>query len=113
MDKNFGNIFNRSKWTNNSNYGKNFKNKPEYTYRDEDTYDYIPSDDDIIKDEPLYTPKADSSPYQIGVLVSHPVFGNGKIIEKSGTNDDLKLVVLFENGQWKKLLARVAGLKLI
>ncbi len=108
-----GNTFNRSKWTNNSNYGKNFKNKPEYTYRDEDTYDYIPSDDDIIKDEPLYTPKADSSPYQIGVLVSHPVFGNGKIIEKSGTNDDLKLVVLFENGQWKKLLARVAGLKLI
>lgn len=105
------NHFNRSKWSKN-----NFtaKSKATLSYTDAgDTYDYIPSDDEIIKDEPLYTPISDSSPFQIGVLVSHPVFGKGKIIEKSGIGNDLKLVVLFENGQWKKLLARVSNLTLI
>lgn len=109
-----GNNFNRSKWGG-GGFGQGFKskNKAEYRYKDEDSYDYIPSDDEIIKDEPLYAPATDSSPYKIGVLVSHPAFGNGKIIEKSGIGDDLKLVVLFENGQWKKLLARVSNLKLL
>jgi DNA helicase-2/ATP-dependent DNA helicase PcrA len=45
--------------------------------------------------------------------VSHPAFGNGKIIEKSGAGDDLKLVVLFSNGQWKKLIAKFANLTII
>ena len=57
--------------------------------------------------------KADKSPYQIGTMVSHPTFGNGKIIEKSGSGDDLKLIVLFNGGQWKKLLAKYANLKII
>lgn len=87
--------------------------KAQYKYKDDDTYDYIPSDDEIIKDEPLYTPATDSSPYKIGTLVSHPVFGKGKVIEKSGIGDDLKLVVLFEDGKWKKLLARVSNLTLL
>ena len=51
--------------------------------------------------------------YAIGTLVSHPVFGNGKIIEKSGSGDNLKLVVLFSNGQWKKLLAKFANLTIL
>ncbi|MDR0823141.1 MAG: ATP-binding domain-containing protein, partial [Endomicrobium sp.] len=72
------------------------------------TIDYIPSDDEIIQDEPK-----DDSPYQIGKMVSHQVFGTGKIIDKLGSSNDLKLVVLFENGQWKKLLAKVANLKII
>jgi DNA helicase-2/ATP-dependent DNA helicase PcrA len=72
-----------------------------------------PSDYEITKDEPLYASDRDSSPYKIGTLVLHPVFGNGKIVEKSGIGNDLKLVVLFENGQWKKLLARIAKLTLI
>lgn len=57
-------------------------------------------------------PKADtdSGPYAIGSKVKHPVFGIGKIIDKSGSGFDLKLVVLFENGQWKKLLAKAANL---
>ncbi|MDR2772263.1 MAG: UvrD-helicase domain-containing protein [Elusimicrobiota bacterium] len=58
----------------------------------------------------LPSPAKDDSPYQIGVWVSHQLFGKGKIIEKSGTGSDLKLVVLFENGQWKKLLAKAANL---
>ncbi len=56
---------------------------------------------------------ADSSPYSIGTSVIHPVFGNGKIIEKSGAGDNLKLVVLFGNGQWKKLLAKYANLTIV
>ena len=56
--------------------------------------------------------KTDNSPYQIGTMVSHPTFGNGKIIDKSGFGDDLKLIVLFNGGQWKKLLAKYANLKI-
>lgn len=110
----FSRRFNKIKWgeSGGSASGYKDKNKAQYKYKDEDTYDYIPSDDEITQDEPLYKPASDSSPYKIGVLVSHPVFGKGKIIEKSGAGDDLKLVVLFENGQWKKLLARVSNLTL-
>lgn len=46
-------------------------------------------------------------------MVSHNVFGNGKIIEKSGSGDDLKLIILFAGGQWKKLLAKFANLTVI
>ncbi|MCL1971699.1 MAG: UvrD-helicase domain-containing protein [Endomicrobia bacterium] len=95
---------------NKNNFGSK---KAKYSYKDDESYDYIPSDDEIIKDEPLYTPTADNSPFKIGDIVSHAVFGKGKIIEKSGVGDDLKLVVLFENGQWKKLLAKVANLTAI
>jgi len=67
------------------------------------------------KEEITYEPleRVDDSPYQIGTLVSHQAFGNGKIIEKSGSGDNLKLVVLFSNGQWKKLLAKFANLTII
>jgi len=61
----------------------------------------------------LTSPEETNTAYKIGVRVSHPVFGIGKIIEQSGAGDDLKLVVLFENGQWKKLLAKVAKLTFI
>jgi DNA helicase-2/ATP-dependent DNA helicase PcrA len=71
--------------------------------------------DGAIKDEFLYASHEDLGEdlcqYKIGTIVLHPVFGKGKIIEKSGAGDDLKLIVLFENGQWKKLLAKVANLK--
>jgi DNA helicase-2/ATP-dependent DNA helicase PcrA len=55
---------------------------------------------------------ADDGPYAMGAKVKHPVFGMGKIIDKSGIGSDLKLVVLFENGQWKKLLAKAANLSI-
>ena len=43
----------------------------------------------VPKEEITYEPleKVDDSPYQIGMIVSHQVFGNGKIIEKSGSGD--------------------------
>ncbi|MFA6613199.1 MAG: UvrD-helicase domain-containing protein [Endomicrobiia bacterium] len=55
----------------------------------------------------------DNSPYKIGTMVSHQVFGNGKIIEKSGSGEDLKLIILFAGGQWKKLLVKFANLTIV
>ena len=55
----------------------------------------------------------DNDTYKIGTIVYHQVFGNGKIIEKSGSGDNLKLVVLFSGGQWRKLLAKFANLTII
>ena len=43
--------------------------------------------------------------------VRHPEFGEGKIIEKSGTGEGLKVMVLFDSGQWKKLLVKYANLE--
>src|ERR1039458_9104119 len=51
--------------------------------------------------------------YSVGTRVRHAEFGRGKIMEKSGTGDGLKVVVLFDNGQWKKLLVKYAGLEKI
>ncbi|GHT64286.1 DNA helicase [Endomicrobiia bacterium] len=89
---------------------RNYKKhaKVEAKYRNNDAY----SHDETAKDELSYTLAVDASPYKMGSIVTHPIFGKGKIIEKSGTGDDLKLVVLFETGQWKKLLARAANLTL-
>jgi DNA helicase-2/ATP-dependent DNA helicase PcrA len=85
----------------NFNYKKDFSQEPQY--RQKNSF--------IELDEP---PKiADNTPYSIGTMVMHPTFGNGKIIEKSGSGDDLKLVVLFGNGQWKKLIAKFANLTII
>jgi len=86
-------------------YNKNdyfkYKTKPSVQY-------------ETITDETIYEDiKTDNSPYQIGKMVSHPAFGNGKIIEKTGSGDDLKLIILFGNGQWKKLLAKFANLTVL
>ena len=108
--KNSNQGFNRTKWNaaSNSNQYNNFS-RAKISYRSEDSYKYS----ELTKDEPLYTRPSDSSPYKIGTIVSHPIFGKGKIVEKNGIGNDLKLVVLFETGQWKKLLARVANLSVI
>ncbi|MDR2676506.1 MAG: UvrD-helicase domain-containing protein [Endomicrobium sp.] len=55
----------------------------------------------------------DSSQYEVGTLVLHPTFGKGKITERIGTGDDLKLIILFENKQEKKILVKIARLKLL
>ena len=51
--------------------------------------------------------------FGVGTRVRHVEFGRGKIMEKSGAGDGLKVVVLFDNGQWKKLLVKYAGLEKI
>lgn len=49
--------------------------------------------------------------FRVGLRVRHPEFGEGKITEKSGTGDGVKVVVLFDSGQWKKLLVKFANLE--
>ncbi|MFH1259867.1 MAG: UvrD-helicase domain-containing protein [Elusimicrobiota bacterium] len=51
--------------------------------------------------------------FKIGQRVEHEKFGQGKIIDSSGCGDDLKVVVMFSNGQWKKLLVKYANLRKI
>ena len=51
--------------------------------------------------------------FSVGMRVRHAEFGPGKIIEKSGSGETLKVVVLFDTGQWKKLLVKYAGLERI
>ncbi|MFH1239193.1 MAG: UvrD-helicase domain-containing protein [bacterium] len=49
--------------------------------------------------------------WRIGQKVHHPTFGDGKIVEKSGSGDDLKMVILFSDGQRKKVMAKYAHLE--
>lgn len=49
-------------------------------------------------------------PFEVGSRVRHPEFGAGKVIEKSGAGESLKVVVLFDSGAWKKLVVKYAGL---
>jgi DNA helicase-2/ATP-dependent DNA helicase PcrA len=51
--------------------------------------------------------------FAVGARVRHAEFGEGKIIEKSGSGEGLKIVVLFDSGQWKKLLVKYANLERI
>ncbi|MCB4790330.1 MAG: UvrD-helicase domain-containing protein [Elusimicrobia bacterium] len=60
--------------------------------------------------EPAPT-KANSGPFQLESRVKHEKFGLGRIIDKSGSGDDLKVVVLFDTGQWKKLVVKYANLE--
>lgn len=55
----------------------------------------------------------DSPFLEVGQRVSHPQFGNGRVVEKSGEGDGLKVVVMFSSGQWKKLLVKYAHLRRI
>ena len=60
-------------------------------------------------------PKKIKTPASIalGTRVRHAQFGDGKVIDRSGSGDDLKLVVLFDSGQWKKLIVKYANLEVI
>lgn len=49
--------------------------------------------------------------FQTGDRVLHSEFGHGVILKRSGSGEDLKVVVQFDSGQWKKLLVKYAYLK--
>ena len=51
-------------------------------------------------------------PFQPGVEVIHPSFGHGKILNRSGTGRDSRIVVFFKGRGQKTLMLRVAKLKL-
>ncbi|MBI5200725.1 MAG: hypothetical protein HY925_03980 [Elusimicrobia bacterium] len=48
---------------------------------------------------------------KLGMKVFHPEFGTGRIKEKSGAGEQLKVTVEFESGKVKKLLVRYARLE--
>jgi len=55
----------------------------------------------------------ETSALQIGVMVLHDKFGTGKIMAKEGNGADMKLTVFFKIHGQKKLLVRLANLKII
>lgn len=70
--------------------------------------------DSGFSDTPPVPKFVDSSPgdrFRIGQKVRHPDFGFGQVTQKSGAGDELKVVVQFESGQWKKLLVKYAPLE--
>ncbi len=75
------------------------------------------NDEHLTKLSDTYNESVTSPPnetedfWHIGQKVQHPTFGWGKIVEKDGSDEDMKMVVLFNNGQKKKLLAKYANLK--
>tara|TARA_R110000868_G_scaffold37111_9_gene131514 strand:+ start:52269 stop:54566 length:2298 start_codon:yes stop_codon:yes gene_type:complete len=52
-------------------------------------------------------------PFQVGMRVLHPKFGEGKIISRSGLGMDAKVVVFFKKRGQKKLMLRAAPLQVI
>jgi DNA helicase-2/ATP-dependent DNA helicase PcrA len=106
--------FNRTIWRDGFGWRQNFRSFDKKSFKAEILHTNAESCGCMLsKDKRFDNSIEDLSPYKIGTVVLHPVFGRGEIIEKSGTGNDLKLVVLFETGQWKKLLARIANLTLI
>jgi DNA helicase-2/ATP-dependent DNA helicase PcrA len=115
IKKNFNRRFNRTRWNALSNC-KQYNNFSiaKISYTNKDSYKYVHTNSELTNDKFLYnTSNSNLSSYKIGTIISHPVFGKGKIIEKNGVGNDLKLIVLFETGQWKKLLAKVANLSIV
>jgi DNA helicase-2/ATP-dependent DNA helicase PcrA len=54
-------------------------------------------------------PAAGPRPLRVGQRVNHPMFGPGKILDKSGSGENVKVTVLFDSGARKQILARYAN----
>jgi DNA helicase-2/ATP-dependent DNA helicase PcrA len=55
----------------------------------------------------------EGDPYQPGVRVQHPKFGQGKILQRIGHDHNSKVVVFFKKHGQKKLMLRVAKLRVL
>ena len=71
-----------------------------------------PSDRPAPADRPRLA-EAQTPALKMGTRVRHPDFGEGRIIEKSGSGEAMKVTVLFDTGSWKKLLLRYAPLEVV
>lgn len=60
---------------------------------------------------PSFSEPKGSGGFRVGQRVRHPEFGEGSVTQKSGAGDELKVVVQFDSGQWKKLLVKYAPLE--
>ena len=61
----------------------------------------------------VYEYEYDDDPFRVGALVMHPAFGPGKIVQRSGTGKDSRVVVFFKSRGQKTLMLRAAKLKVI
>ena len=52
-------------------------------------------------------------PLKIGQRVRHPMFGEGKILNKTGAGENVKVTVLFNNGTRKDILTRYANFEIL
>jgi DNA helicase-2/ATP-dependent DNA helicase PcrA len=48
-------------------------------------------------------------PLRTGQRVKHPLFGSGRVLDKSGAGENTKVIVMFDSGARKTLLARYAN----
>ncbi len=48
-------------------------------------------------------------PIRVGQRVRHPMFGEGRVLDKTGAGENLKVTVLFDSGARKNILARYAN----
>ncbi|MFC1501172.1 ATP-dependent helicase [Elusimicrobiota bacterium] len=81
--------------------------KPAYAAK---TLDYSKS---FVREQIPVREHGESGKYILGGRVKHGTFGEGKIIDKTGLGENFKLVVLFDSGQWKKLVVKYANLEII
>lgn len=58
-----------------------------------------------------YEYEYDDDPFRVGAQVMHPAFGQGKIIQRSGSGKDTRIVVFFKNRGQKTLMLRAAKLQ--
>jgi DNA helicase-2/ATP-dependent DNA helicase PcrA len=50
---------------------------------------------------------------EVGTIVQHQFFGQGKVIEVSGKGDNQRVIVLFDANQKKRLMVRYANLRIV
>ncbi|MBI1910573.1 MAG: UvrD-helicase domain-containing protein [Deltaproteobacteria bacterium] len=78
----------------------------------------------FTSDEPYYTAEGsqiehtyheshDPQPWRVGMKVLHPTFGAGIIKERSGTGEDTKVTINFQNHGIKKLIIKYASLTVL
>jgi DNA helicase-2/ATP-dependent DNA helicase PcrA len=64
-------------------------------------------------DTTVHYDNPDEDPFQVGAKVEHNVFGKGKIINRSGTDEKTKVVIFFKGRGRKTLMLRVAKLRVV
>jgi DNA helicase II / ATP-dependent DNA helicase PcrA len=77
---------------------------------DDDSQNF-PNYDDYSDNYSSSNKAASQSGYSKGQRVRHPTFGVGSIFELEGSNDDLKISVMFQDRTIKKFIARYARLE--
>lgn len=60
-----------------------------------------------------YTYEYDDDPFHAGAHVMHPSFGPGKILQRSGSGKDTRVVIFFKNRGQKTLMLKAAKLSII